>query len=88
MRKTVDAYVENLSLHKQSKAVTLANMLFVDYALDSLHCLGIHSTNRPQRTRSTDEMPHILAEIGLKEGNPSDHSTLLKALDRFQMKIW
>jgi len=33
-------------------------------------------------------MPHILAEIGLEEGDLPDHSTLVKAFDRFQMNIW
>ena len=33
-------------------------------------------------------MPHILAEIGLEEGDLPDHSTLVKSFDRFQMKIW
>ncbi len=34
------------------------------------------------------EMPHILGEIGLEEGDLPDHSTLVKAFDRFEMKIW
>ncbi len=33
-------------------------------------------------------MPHILAEISLEEGDLPDHSTLIKAFDRFQMKVW
>ncbi len=33
-------------------------------------------------------MPHILAETGLEVGDLLDHSMLVEAFDRFQMKIW
>lgn len=33
-------------------------------------------------------MPHILANIGLEAGDLPHHSTLVKAFDRLEMKIW
>ena len=33
-------------------------------------------------------MPQIVAEIGLDPGDLPDHSTLVKAFDRFEMKVW
>jgi len=75
-----------------TKAVTLAKNVvgggFADYALVSLHCLRIY-LNKSYRNALDllSEMPHILAEISLEEGDLPDHSTLVKAFDRFQMKI-
>jgi len=86
-----------------SKAVTLAKNAvggrgeiaapeggggFADYALVSLHCLRIYLDEFYRNALNLlIEMPHILAEIGLEEGDLPDHSTLVKAFDRFQMKI-
>ena len=62
---------------------------FADYALVSLHCLRIYLDESYRNALDLlSEMPHILAEIGLEEGDLPDHSTLVKAFDRFQMKIW
>ncbi len=62
---------------------------FVDYALVSLHCLWIYLDESYRNALDLlSEMPHILAEIGLEEGDLPDHSTLVKAFDRFQMNIW
>ncbi len=33
-------------------------------------------------------MSHILAEIGLEKDDLPDYSTLVKAFDSFQMKVW
>ncbi len=87
-----------------SKAVTLAKNVvgdrgevaapeggggFADYALVSLHCLRIYLGESYRNALDLlSEMPHILAEIGLEEGDLPDHSTLVKAFDRFQMKVW
>src|SRR6056297_2932985 len=87
-----------------SKAVTLAKNAvggrgevaapvggggFADYALVSLHCLRIYLGESYRNALDLlSEMPHILAEIGLEEGDLPDHSTLVKAFDRFQMKVW
>jgi|AntDeeMinimDraft_6_1070357.scaffolds.fasta_scaffold08922_2 hypothetical protein len=62
---------------------------FADYALVSLHCLRVYLNESYRNTLDLlSEMPHILAEIGLEEVDLPDHSTLVKAFDRFQMKIW
>ncbi|RDZ39508.1 IS5-like element ISHvo1 family transposase [Haloferax sp. Atlit-19N] len=62
---------------------------FADYALVSLHCLRIYLDESYRNALDLlSEMPHILAEIGLEEGDLPDHSTLVKAFDRFQMKVW
>ncbi|RDZ34081.1 MULTISPECIES: IS5-like element ISHvo1 family transposase [unclassified Haloferax] len=62
---------------------------FADYALVSLHCLRIYLDESYRNALDLlSEMPHILAEIGLEEGDLPDHSTLVKAFDRFQMKAW
>jgi IS5 family transposase len=87
-----------------SKAVTLAKNAvggrgevaapeggggFADYALVSLHCLRVYLDASYRDTLDwLSEMPQILGEIGLEEGDLPDHSTLVKAFDRFQMKIW
>ncbi len=62
---------------------------FADYALVSLHCLRIYLDESYRNALDLlSEMPHILAEIGLEEGDLLDHSTHVKAFDRFLMKIW
>ena len=62
---------------------------FADFALVSLHCLRIYLDESYRNALDLlSEMPHILAEIGLEEVDLPDHSTLVKAFDRFQMKIW
>ncbi|WP_121823685.1 IS5 family transposase [Halostella salina] len=62
---------------------------FADYALVSLHCLRIYLDESYRNALDLlSEMPHILAEIDLEEGDLPDHSTLVKAFDRFQMKVW
>ncbi|REA00967.1 IS5 family transposase [Haloferax sp. Atlit-6N] len=87
-----------------SKAVTLAKNAvggrgevaapeggggFADYALVSLHCLRVYLDESYRNTLDLlSEMPHILAEIGLEDGDLPDHSTLVKAFDRFEMKVW
>jgi IS5 family transposase len=87
-----------------SKAVTLAKNAvggrgeaaapeggggFADYALVSLHCLRIYLEKSYREALDLlSEMPQILAEIGLEEGDLPDHSTLVKAFDRFEMKVW
>ncbi|ODR80831.1 transposase [Haladaptatus sp. W1] len=87
-----------------SKAVTLAKNAvggrgevaapeggggFADYALVSLHCLRVYLDESYRNALDLlSEMPHILGEIGLEEGNLPDHSTLVKAFDRFEMKVW
>jgi len=87
-----------------SKAVTLAKNAvggrgevaapeggggFADYALVSLHCLRVYlDASYRDALDWLSEMPQILGEIGLEEGDLPDHSTLVKAFDRFQMKIW
>ncbi|WP_323192882.1 IS5 family transposase [Halostella sp. PRR32] len=87
-----------------SKAVTLAKNAvggrgeaaapvggggFADYAVVSLHCLRIYLEKSYREALDLlSEMPHILAEIGLEEGDLPDHSTLVKAFDRFEMKVW
>ena len=86
-----------------TKAVTLAKSVvggrgevaapeggggFADYALVSLHCLRIYLDESYRNALDLlGEMPHILAEIGLEESDLPDHSTLVKAFDRFQMKV-
>ena len=87
-----------------SKAVTLAKNAvggrgevaapeggggFADYALVSLHCLRVYLDESYRNALDLlSEMPHILAEIGLEEGDLPHHSTLVKAFDRFKMKLW
>jgi IS5 family transposase len=62
---------------------------FADYALVSLHCLRIYLDESYRNTLDLlSEMPQILAEIGLEEDDLPDHSTLVKAFDRFKMKVW
>ena len=62
---------------------------FADYALVTLNCLRIYLDESYRNALDLlSKMPRILAEIGLKEGDLPDHSTLVKAFDRFQMKIW
>jgi IS5 family transposase len=34
------------------------------------------------------EMPQILAKIGLETDELPDHSTLVKAFDRIEMRVW
>ncbi len=77
-----------------NKAVTLAKNFVggrgeADYALVSLHCLRIYLNESYRNALGLlSKMPHILTDIGLEEGDLPDHSTLVKAFDRFQMKIW
>ena len=87
-----------------SKAVTLAKNAvggrgevaapeggggFADYALVSLHCLRVYLDESYRNALDLlSEMPQIYGEIGLEEGDLPDHSTLVKAFDRFEMKIW
>lgn len=72
-----------------TKAVTLAKNVVADYALVSLHCLRIYLDESYRNALDLlSEMLHILAEIGLEEGDLPDHSTLVKAFDKFQMKVW
>ena len=62
---------------------------FADYAVVSLHCLRIYLNESYRNALDLlSEMPRILAEIGLEEGDLPDHSTLVKAFDRFEMKVW
>lgn len=62
---------------------------FADYAVVSLHCLRIYLEKPYRETLDLlSEMPHILAEIGLEADDLPDHSTLVKAFDSFEMKIW
>ena len=62
---------------------------FADYAVVSLHCLRIYLEKSYREALDLlSEMPQILAEIGLEEGDLPDHSTLVKAFDRFEMKVW
>ena len=87
-----------------SKAVTLAKNAvdgrgevaapeggggFADYALVSLHCLRVYlDESYCNALDLLSEMPHICGEIGLEEGDLPDHSTLVKAFDNFEMKVW
>ncbi len=64
-------------------------LLVADYAVVSLHCLRIYLEKSYREALDLlSEMPQILAEIGLKEGDLPYHSTLVKAFDRLEMKIW
>ena len=64
-------------------------LLVADYALVSLHCLRIYLDESYRNTLDLlSEMPHILGEIGLEEGDLPDHSTLVEVFERFQMKVW
>ncbi|ELY32158.1 transposase (ISH9) [Haloferax volcanii DS2] len=61
---------------------------FADYALLSLHCLRIYlDESYCNALDLLSEMPHICGEIGLAESDLPDHSTLVKAFNRFQMKV-
>ncbi|SNR64138.1 IS5 family transposase [Halorubrum vacuolatum] len=87
-----------------SKAVTLAKNAvggrgeaaapergggFADYAVVSLHCLRIYLEKSYREALDLlSEMPQIVAEIGLEASDLPYHSTLVKAFDRLQMKIW
>ncbi len=87
-----------------SKAVTLAKNAvggrgeaaapegggaFADYAVVSLHYLRIYLEKSYREALDLlSEMPQIVAEIGLDLGDLPDHSTLVKAFDRFEMKVW
>ena len=62
---------------------------FADYALVSLHCLRVYlDESYCNALDLLSEMPHILGGIGLEEGDLPDHSTLVKAFGRFEMKVW
>jgi len=62
---------------------------FADYTLVSLHCLRIYlDKSYCNAFDLLSEMPRILAEIGLEEGDLPHHSTLVKAFDRFKIKLW
>ena len=62
---------------------------FADYAVVSLHCLRIYLEKSYHETLDLlSEIPQIVAEIGLDPGNLPHHPTLIKAFDRFEMKIW
>jgi IS5 family transposase len=62
---------------------------FADYALVSLYCLQIYPDASYRNALDLlSDMPHILTEIGLEEGDLTDHSTLVKAFERFQIKVW
>jgi len=75
-----------------SKAVTLAKN--VVGALRRLRtCFAPLSPDLPRRIVPhafdlLSEIPHILADIVLFETDLLDHSTLVKAFDRFQMEVW
>ncbi len=78
-----------------TKAVTLAKNVVggrveaADYALVSLHCLRIYLGESYRNALDLlSEMPHILAQTGLEEGDLPDNSTLVKAFDKFQMEVW
>jgi len=62
---------------------------FADYAVVSLHCLRIYLYNSYREALDLlSEVPQILAEISLEPGDLPHHSTLVKAFDWLQMKIW
>ncbi len=62
---------------------------FADYAVVSLHCLRIYLEKPYQEALDLlSKMPQILAEIGLEADDLPHHSTLVKAFDRLQMKVW
>jgi len=62
---------------------------FADYAVVSLHCLRIYLEKSYREALDLlSEMPQIVAEIGLEAGDLPHHSTLVKAFDRFEMKVW
>jgi IS5 family transposase len=62
---------------------------FADYAVVSLHCLRIYLEKSYREVLDLlSEIPHILAEIGLEADDLPHHSTLVKAFDRLEMKIW
>ncbi len=54
---------------------------FADYALVSLHCLRIYlDASYRNALDLLSEMPHILGEIGLEEGNLPDTLRWLRRL--------
>ncbi len=62
---------------------------FANHALVSHHCLRIYLDESYRNVLDLlSEMPHILAEIGLEDGDLTHHSTLVKTFDRFKMKLW
>ncbi len=62
---------------------------FADYAVVSLHCLRIYLEKSYREALDLlNEMPQILAEIGLLKADLPDHSTLVKAFDRIKMAVW
>jgi len=62
---------------------------FADYAVVSLHCLRIYLEKSYREALDLlSEMPQIVAEIGFDPGDLPHHSTLVKAFDRLEMKIW
>ncbi|WP_241996804.1 IS5 family transposase [Halorubrum sp. SD626R] len=62
---------------------------FADYAVVSLHCLRIYLEKSYREALDLlSEMPQIVAEIGFGPGDLPHHSTLVKALDRLEIKIW
>ncbi len=62
---------------------------FADYAVVSLHCLRIYLEKSYREALDLlNEIPHILAEIGLETDELPDHSTLVKAFDRLTMAVW
>jgi IS5 family transposase len=62
---------------------------FADYAVVSLHCLRVYLEQSYREALDwLSEMPHILAEIGLKPDELPDHSTLVKWFDRITMAVW
>jgi len=62
---------------------------FADYAVVSLHCLRIYLEKSYREALDLlSEMPQILAEIGLETDDLPDHSTLVKAFERIEMRVW
>ncbi len=58
---------------------------FADYAVVSLYCLWIYLGKSYRVALDLlSEIPHILADIGLKIDEFPDHSTLAKAFDRIR----
>ena len=62
---------------------------FADYAVVSLHCLRVYLEKSYRVALDLlSEMPQITGEIGLDTADLPDHSTLVKAFDRFTIEIW
>ena len=62
---------------------------FADYAVVSLHCLRVYLEKSYRVALDLlSEMPQITGEIGLDTADLPDHSTLIKAFDRFTIEIW